>query len=171
MEKDNGLDGMRSLEIFKVPRISFQLKGWPPTLLVLHLEGAEALGQVELPLHLCIGFHQCQDLIMRKSHLSKEQVCDEEYLGGAVDQVDGEVVVGVGRVVVDPQLPGDGGEDGGGEQHAARDEGLLHEGEQVCKERQEGEEEADVTNTGIGLENTSQADQGGRQQQWLSRKP
>ena len=96
MEKDKGLDGMRSLEIFKVPRISFQLKGWPPTLLVLHLEGAEALGQIELPLHLSIGFHQCQVLMMRKSHLSKEQVCDEEYLGGAVDQVDGEVVVGVG---------------------------------------------------------------------------
>ena len=119
MEKDKGLDGMRSLEIFKVPRISFQLKGWPPTLLVLHLEGAEALGQIELPLHLCIKFHQCQDLMMRKSHLSKEQVCDEEYLGGAVHQVDGEIVVGVRRIVVNPELPCYRGQHCRGYQHAA----------------------------------------------------
>mgnify|MGYP001423007418 FL=1 len=45
-----------------------------------------------------------------KSCLSKEQVCDEEYLRGGEEQVDGEVIVCVGRVVVDPELPQDRGQ-------------------------------------------------------------
>ena len=103
--------------------------------------------------------------------MGKEQICDEKYLSSAVDEVDGEVVVGVGRVVVDPELPGDGRKDSGGEQHAPCDEGLLHEGEEVGKEGEEGEEEADISQTRVGLEHTSQPNQGSGQQQWLSRKP
>ena len=105
------------------------------------------------------------------THLGKEQVCDEKYLSSAVDEVDGEVVVGVGRVVVDPQLPGDGCEDGGGKQHAPSDESLLHEGEKVGKEGEEGEEEADVSEPRVRLEHSGQPNQGGRQQQRLPRKP
>ena len=105
------------------------------------------------------------------THLGKEQVCDEKYLSSAVDEVDGEVVVGIGRVVVNPQLPGDGGEDGGGKQHAPCDESLLHEGEEVCKEGEKGEKESNVSEARVGLEHTSQPNQGGGQQQWLPRKP
>ena len=105
------------------------------------------------------------------THLGKEQICDEKYLSSAVDEVDGEVVVGVGRVVVDPQLPGDGGKDGGSEQHAPRDEGLLHEGEKVGKEGEEGEEEANVSKARVGLEHPGQPNQSGGQQQRLPRKP
>ena len=97
------------------------------------------------------------------THLGKEQICDEKYLSSAVDEVDGEVVVGVGRVVVDPQLPGDGGEDSGGKQHAPCDEGLLHEREEVGEEGEEGEEEADITEARIRLEHASQPNQGGGQ--------
>ena len=105
------------------------------------------------------------------THLGKEQICDEKYLSSAVDEVDGEVVVGVGRVVVDPQLPGDGGKDGGSEQHAPCDEGLLHEGEKVGKEGEEGEEEANVSKARVGLEHPGQPNQSGGQQQRLPRKP
>ena len=97
------------------------------------------------------------------THLCKEQICDEEYLSSAVDEVDGEVVVGVGRVIVDPQLPGDGGEHSGGQQHAPGDESLLHEGEKVGEEGEEGEEEANISKTRVRLEHTSQPNQGGGQ--------
>ena len=96
-----------------------------------------------------------------QTHLCKEQICDEKYLSSAVDEVDGEVVVGVGRVVVDPELPGDGGEDGGGQQHAPGDEGLLHEGEKVGEEGEESEEEADISKTRVRLEHTGQPNQSG----------
>ncbi len=59
--------------------------------------------------------------------IRKQEVRDEEYLGGGEDQVDGEVVVGVGRVVVDPQLPGERGEQGRRHHHAADDECLIEE--------------------------------------------
>ena len=95
------------------------------------------------------------------THLGKEQVCDEKYLSSAVDEVDGEVVVGVGRVVVDPQLPGDGGKDSGGKQHAPSNERLLHEGEEVGKKGEEGEEEANISKARVRLENTGQSNQSG----------
>ena len=95
------------------------------------------------------------------THLGKEQICDEKYLSSAVDEVDGEVVVGVGRVIVDPQLPGDGGEHSGGQQHAPSDESLLHEGEKVGEEGEEGEEEANISKARVRLENTGQSNQSG----------
>ena len=114
---------------------------------------------------------QCLFKTNDDSYLSKEQVRNKKYLSSAVYKVDGKVVVGVGRVVVDPQLPGDGGEDGGGKQHAPCDESLLHEGEEVCKEGEKGEKESNVSEARVGLEHTSQPNQGGGQQQWLPRKP
>ncbi len=59
--------------------------------------------------------------------IGKQEVRDEEYLGGGEDQVDGEIVIGVGGVVVDPQLPGEGGEQGRRHHHAADDECLEEE--------------------------------------------
>jgi hypothetical protein len=59
--------------------------------------------------------------------LGKEQVGHQEYLRRGEDQVDGEVVVGVGRVVVDPELPGNGGQECRGHHHSANDKGLKIE--------------------------------------------
>ena len=100
-------------------------------------------------------------VLHRTTHLGKEQICDEKYLSSAVDEVDGEVVVGIGRVVVDPQLPGDGGKDSGGKQHAPSNERLLHEGEEVGKKGEEGEEEANISKARVRLENTGQSNQSG----------
>ena len=47
--------------------------------------------------------------------MSKQKVCDEKYLRCGVHQINGKIVVGVGRIVVYPELPGDGGEDRSGE--------------------------------------------------------
>ena len=81
--------------------------------------------------------------------MSKQKVCDEKYLRCGVHKINGKIVVGVGRIVVYPELPGDGGEDRSGEQHAEDDEGLLHEGEEVGKQGEKGEEEADIADTGV----------------------
>ena len=51
------------------------------------------------------------------THLGKEQICDEKYLSSAVDEVDGKVVIGIGRVVVDPQLPENGSKHSGSNQY------------------------------------------------------
>ena len=104
---------------------------------------------------------QCLFKTNDDSYLSKKQVRNKKYLSSAVYKVDGKVVVGIGRVVVDPQLPGDGGKDCGGKQHAPCDEGLLHEGEKVGEEGEEGEEEANISKTRVRLEHTSQPNQGG----------
>jgi len=42
--------------------------------------------------------------------VAKQKVCDEEYLSCGVHEVDGKVVIGVGGIVVNPELPGDGSE-------------------------------------------------------------
>ena len=39
--------------------------------------------------------------------MSKQKISDEEYLRRGVDQVDGKVVVCVGGIVVNPELPSD----------------------------------------------------------------
>ena len=67
--------------------------------------------------------------------MSKQKVCDEKYLRCGVHQINGKIVVGVGRIVVYPELPGDGGENGGCEQHTEDHQRLLHEGEQMGEER------------------------------------
>ena len=104
---------------------------------------------------------QCLFKTNDDSYLSKKQVRNKKYLSSAVYKVDGKVVVGVGRVVVDPQLPGDGGKDSGGKQHAPSNERLLHEGEEVGKKGEEGEEEANISKARVRLENTGQSNQSG----------
>jgi hypothetical protein len=56
--------------------------------------------------------------------LGKEQVCHKKYLRAGKHQVDGEVVVGVGRVVVDPELPGYGGQKSCCHHHTANNKRL-----------------------------------------------
>ena len=93
--------------------------------------------------------------------MSKQKVSDEEYLRRGVNQVDGKIIVRVGRIVVNPELPGDGSENCREDEHAEDDEGLLHEGKEVGEQGEEGEEEAHISEARVRLEHASQPNQGG----------
>jgi len=95
---------------------------------ILLFKEGEPMCHVELPLDL-----------------PEQQVGDEEDLSSGVNQIYCEVVVSVSRVVVDPELPGDGSQYSGGQEHTKDDEGLLHEGEEVGKQRQKREKETDIS--------------------------
>ena len=87
---------------------------------LLRLELEDELLAVHLPVHDGAAVLQVKVPL----DLGEEQVGDQEYLGGGEDQVDGKVVVGVGRVVVDPQLPGNGGQKYGRHHHPSDHKGL-----------------------------------------------
>ena len=98
----------------------FELQDRSASFRVLFIKDGEPVGHVELSLHL-----------------PEQQVRDQEYLCCGVDKIDGKIVVSIGRVVVDPELPGDGGEHGGCQQHAENYEGLLHEWKEVREKRKQ----------------------------------
>ena len=103
--------------------------------------------------------------------MSKQQVCDEEYLRCGVNKVDGEVVVCVGGIVVNPKLPSDGSENWREDEHAEDDEGLLHEGKEVREQGKECEEEANIADAGVGFEHRYEPDDHGGEEKRLVWKP
>ena len=82
------------------------------------------LEDVLLAVHLLVHDRAAVLQVKVPLDLGEQQVSDQEYLGGGEDQVDGKVVVGVGRVVVDPQLPGNGGQKYGRHHHPSDHKGL-----------------------------------------------
>ena len=82
------------------------------------------LEDVLLAVHLLVHDRAAVLQVKVPLDLGEQQVSDQEYLGGGEDQVDGKVVVGVGRVVVDPQLPGNGGQEDGRHHHPSDHKGL-----------------------------------------------
>lgn len=102
---------------------------------LLLLCNGEALLDVEVPLHL-----------------REQQVRHQEYLSRWEEEVDGEVVVGVGGVVVDPELPQDRSQRSRSHQNTTDQERLFKEWQKVPEEGEEGKEEANVPEAGVGLE-------------------